>query len=119
MLDVNDLVTTYGKIEALKGVTLHAGRGRITCLLGPNGAGKTTPVNWISSQAGMSDFLNSARRLSKAITRGQQLDKAFGSVRAPEPPLDLALSWTRGKNDASFSRRMTADDHQQPILTIV
>jgi branched-chain amino acid transport system ATP-binding protein len=42
MLDVTNLVTAYGKIEALKGVTLQAERGRITCLLGPNGAGKTT-----------------------------------------------------------------------------
>ena len=42
MLDVSDLVTAYGKIEALKGVSLHAENGRITCLLGPNGAGKTT-----------------------------------------------------------------------------
>jgi cobalt/nickel transport system ATP-binding protein len=42
MLDVSDLVTTYGKIEALKGVSLRAEGGKITCLLGPNGAGKTT-----------------------------------------------------------------------------
>ena len=42
MLDVTDLVTTYGKIEALKGVSLHIESGKITCLLGPNGAGKTT-----------------------------------------------------------------------------
>ena len=42
MLDVANLVTAYGKIEALKDVTLQAERGRITCLLGPNGAGKTT-----------------------------------------------------------------------------
>jgi branched-chain amino acid transport system ATP-binding protein len=42
MLEVANLVTAYGKIEALKGVTLQAERGRITCLLGPNGAGKTT-----------------------------------------------------------------------------
>jgi branched-chain amino acid transport system ATP-binding protein len=42
MLEVADVVTAYGKIEALKGVSLSAGRGRITCLLGPNGAGKTT-----------------------------------------------------------------------------
>jgi branched-chain amino acid transport system ATP-binding protein len=42
MLDVFDLVTAYGKIEALKGVTLHVEAGKITCLLGPNGAGKTT-----------------------------------------------------------------------------
>src|SRR5215510_5612330 len=42
MLDVSDLVTTYGKIEALRGVSLQAEGGKITCLLGPNGAGKTT-----------------------------------------------------------------------------
>jgi branched-chain amino acid transport system ATP-binding protein len=42
MLDVTDLVTAYGKIEALKGVSVRVEAGRITCLLGPNGAGKTT-----------------------------------------------------------------------------
>jgi branched-chain amino acid transport system ATP-binding protein len=42
MLEVSDLVTTYGKIEALKGVSLQVEGGKITCLLGPNGAGKTT-----------------------------------------------------------------------------
>ena len=42
MLRVQDLVTAYGKIEALKGVSLEVAQGSITCLLGPNGAGKTT-----------------------------------------------------------------------------
>jgi branched-chain amino acid transport system ATP-binding protein len=42
MLDIADIVTAYGKIEALKGVSLHVESGKITCLLGPNGAGKTT-----------------------------------------------------------------------------
>ncbi len=42
MLEVRDLVTAYGRIEALKGVDLDAAEGRITCILGPNGAGKTT-----------------------------------------------------------------------------
>ncbi len=42
VLEVADLVTAYGKIEALKGVTLGVAPGSITCLLGPNGAGKTT-----------------------------------------------------------------------------
>jgi branched-chain amino acid transport system ATP-binding protein len=42
MLRVQELVTAYGKIEALKGVSLEVAQGSITCLLGPNGAGKTT-----------------------------------------------------------------------------
>jgi branched-chain amino acid transport system ATP-binding protein len=42
LLSVRDVVTAYGKIEALKGVTLGVPQGSITCLLGPNGAGKTT-----------------------------------------------------------------------------
>ena len=42
ILEITDLVTAYGKIEALKGATLSVAHGSITCLLGPNGAGKTT-----------------------------------------------------------------------------
>ncbi len=42
MLDVKDVVTSYGMIQALKGVSLTARPGEITCILGPNGAGKTT-----------------------------------------------------------------------------
>ena len=42
MLGVRDLVTSYGKIDALNGVSLDVAQGSITCLLGPNGAGKTT-----------------------------------------------------------------------------
>ena len=41
-LKVADVATAYGQIEALKGVSLSAAEGKITCLLGPNGAGKTT-----------------------------------------------------------------------------
>jgi branched-chain amino acid transport system ATP-binding protein len=42
VLKINNLVTSYGMIEALKGATLEVPRGKITVLLGPNGAGKTT-----------------------------------------------------------------------------
>ena len=42
VLEIADLVTAYGKIEALRGVSLSVAQGSITCLLGPNGAGKTT-----------------------------------------------------------------------------
>jgi branched-chain amino acid transport system ATP-binding protein len=48
MLEIRDLATSYGKIEALKGVTLSARAGEVTCLLGPNGAGKTTLMMTLS-----------------------------------------------------------------------
>lgn len=42
MLVVDNIVTSYGLIKALKGVSLEAQAGKMTCILGPNGAGKTT-----------------------------------------------------------------------------
>ena len=44
MLKVENIVTRYGAIEALKGMSLDAQHGEVTCLLGPNGAGKTTTM---------------------------------------------------------------------------
>jgi branched-chain amino acid transport system ATP-binding protein len=42
MLDVTNLVAAYGAVEALKGVSLHVGKGEIVTLIGANGAGKST-----------------------------------------------------------------------------
>ena len=44
MLKVENIITRYGAIEALKGISLEAQHGEVTCLLGPNGAGKTTTM---------------------------------------------------------------------------
>lgn len=48
MLRVDDIVTSYGPIVALRGVSLEARKGEVTCLLGPNGAGKTTALYTIA-----------------------------------------------------------------------
>jgi branched-chain amino acid transport system ATP-binding protein len=42
MLEVSDLVASYGAVQALKGVSLHVDRGEIVTLIGANGAGKST-----------------------------------------------------------------------------
>jgi len=42
MIKVTDLYKSFGKVEALRGVSFSAADGQITGLLGPNGAGKTT-----------------------------------------------------------------------------
>lgn len=48
MLQLNDIHTYYGNIEALKGVSLEVGRGEIVAIIGANGAGKSTMLNTIS-----------------------------------------------------------------------
>ncbi|MDB5079995.1 MAG: amino acid/amide transporter ATP-binding protein 2, family [Chloroflexi bacterium] len=48
MLRLNDVWTYYGRISALKGVSLEVPEGAIVALLGANGAGKTTLLRTIS-----------------------------------------------------------------------
>ncbi|MGH2446706.1 MAG: ABC transporter ATP-binding protein [Candidatus Limnocylindria bacterium] len=48
LLELADLRVFYGSIEALKGISLHVGRGEIVTLIGSNGAGKSTTLRAIS-----------------------------------------------------------------------
>ncbi len=47
MLKLNDLVTHYGPMMALKGVSLAVAKGEIVCLLGGNASGKSTTMKTI------------------------------------------------------------------------
>src|SRR5437763_12727682 len=44
-VEVQHLVKTFGKQEAVKDISFTIGRGEIFGLLGPNGAGKSTTIN--------------------------------------------------------------------------
>jgi branched-chain amino acid transport system ATP-binding protein len=47
-LEIKDLHVFYGKIEAIKGVSVTVNQGEIVTLIGANGAGKTTMLKTVS-----------------------------------------------------------------------
>lgn len=50
ILQLTDVNTFYGGIQALKGISLHVDAGEIVTLIGSNGAGKSTTLKAISGQ---------------------------------------------------------------------
>jgi branched-chain amino acid transport system ATP-binding protein len=51
VLKVNNIHTFYGKIEALKGISVEVNEGEIVTLIGANGAGKSTTLKRVPSRA--------------------------------------------------------------------
>ena len=49
MLQINDIDVYYGKIQALKGISLTVNDGELVALIGSNGAGKSTTLRTVSA----------------------------------------------------------------------
>jgi branched-chain amino acid transport system ATP-binding protein len=48
VLEIRDLVTAYGPVKALDGVSMSVPAGKVTAVLGANGAGKTSLLRTVS-----------------------------------------------------------------------
>ncbi|MGW0807367.1 ABC transporter ATP-binding protein [Nonomuraea sp. NPDC002799] len=97
MIDVRDLVVSYGTATALEHLSLTVARGEMVALLGPNGAGKSTLANTL---AGLlrptSGTVTIGGRLA-LIPEGRQL---FPDLSVAD---NLALGgWRSGERDPSF-----------------
>lgn len=54
LLEMNDAVLNYGKIQALHGISLEVAQGEVVALIGANGAGKTSTMRALSGVRGLS-----------------------------------------------------------------
>jgi branched-chain amino acid transport system ATP-binding protein len=83
-LEINDIHVHYGKIEAIKGISVVVNEGEIVTLIGANGAGKTTTLKTISGLRPIS---------SGSITfDGKDISK----MAAHDPQLGLKILAARG-----------------------
>jgi urea transport system ATP-binding protein len=73
MLDVKKIDLRYGAAQALKGVSLQARIGTVTCLMGRNGVGKTSTLRAIMGQQPIS--AGSIRWQGEPIDRLQPYDR--------------------------------------------
>jgi branched-chain amino acid transport system ATP-binding protein len=79
LLQLEDVHTFYGRIEALKGISLEVREGEIVTLIGANGAGKSTTLRSISG-------LNAPRKGS-IVFQGQNITR-----RPPHEIVELGIS---------------------------
>lgn len=83
ILDINNLETHYGKIHALRGISLTVKEGEIVTLLGANGAGKSTTLRAISGL--IKTTSGSITYLGEDITRKPAHDIVKGGlIHVPE-----------------------------------
>jgi branched-chain amino acid transport system ATP-binding protein len=81
VLLVENLVSRYGRIEVLHGVSLSVAEGEIVTLVGSNGAGKTTLLRTISGvQPSMSGSIRFAGERIDALPAHRRVAKGIAQV---------------------------------------
>ncbi|MGH2464285.1 MAG: ABC transporter ATP-binding protein [Candidatus Limnocylindrales bacterium] len=110
VLRVEGLVKHYGPVEAVRGVSLEAGRGEVVGLLGPNGSGKSTTIRCLlgllrPTAGRISVFGHDATVDGVAVRR--QIGYVPGELRLPErvTALELVASIGRLRGDFDPVRR--------------
>ena len=91
-VDVEVLVKHYGKVEALRGVSLTVGRGEMFALLGPNGAGKTTLFSILATLRAPTS--GSARVLGRDVVADRDAIRREMGIVFQEPAIEQRLSGT-------------------------
>jgi simple sugar transport system ATP-binding protein len=143
LLEVNKISKYFGKVIALKDVSMFVRAGEVTCLLGDNGAGKSTLIKMLSGvyRPDGGEYLFDGERHVFASPR-HALDLGIATVYQDLAMIPLMSIWrnfflgsepTKGwgpirRYDVEFARRTTRDelgkmgielrDPDQPVGTL-
>ena len=81
LIEVRNIVKTFGPVVALAGVSISVGAGEVLCLLGDNGAGKSTLIKTLSGvhRPSSGEFLVDGRPVAFASPR-EALDMGIATV---------------------------------------
>ncbi|MDT4973895.1 MAG: branched-chain amino acid transport system ATP-binding protein livM [Pseudonocardiales bacterium] len=126
VLEVHDVVKTFGGLHAVDGVDLAVERGSITGLIGPNGSGKTTLFNLIDGTVAARsghialggkriDRSGRATRAHAGLARTYQLPRLFPSLTVIENIVlpERRLSFTR-----LWRKRVTSAERERAIAVL-
>jgi branched-chain amino acid transport system ATP-binding protein len=115
LLNIKDLHVSYGKIKAIKGISLEVGPGEIVTLVGANGAGKTTLLKTISGilSPASGEILYEGKPLSDIKPYERVIE---GICQAPEgrgifPGMTVLENLEMGK----FSRPAAKSENEQDL----
>lgn len=81
MIEIIDIIKTYGKTAVVDGVTLTLPAGGVTAIIGPNGAGKSTLLSIISRLMAPTSGSVRIDGLDVATTPGETLAKRLAILR--------------------------------------
>jgi branched-chain amino acid transport system ATP-binding protein len=107
VLSVENLKSSYGRIEALHGVSIEVPAGEIVTLVGANGAGKSTLLRAISGVQSISG--------GRILYQGRAIEAA---LRARAVPQDRAMPEGRQYSGRFRSRQSQARRLTRPAASI-
>ena len=131
-IEVEDLVKTYGDVEAVRGVSFTVAPGEVFGFLGPNGAGKSTTINMLctlvrptsgTARVGGFDVVrerDAVRRHLGLVFQDPTLDgqlTATQNLRLHADLYGIDLGVIPARMDQMLGMVDLADRRDQPVMT--
>lgn len=124
MLEIRDLVVSYGAIEAVRGVTLTAAPAAITAIVGANGAGKSSLMRAVSGLAPVRagqilldgkdiTAISASRRAELGLAHAMEGRRIFRQLSVED---NLQLAWQFGRRRTAWATALERVFTTFPIL---